>query len=356
MSVAIWLFSNISYWDIIKGLGAVFASLAILTPVAILLGNVSGSFIRASISLGLLAIALAMLAGVVWIFSNGSQRDWRWFDRYRWRTCCGIHRLCDSCKVWNREGRSWPYAVRIWRETLHKVIEGFAKMDFWSLYEGYRSIRRNAVSLGLSFNNFPKGKKMQKQAVGLLVMSAAMFVIGKAIETIARLNFLDVIEGVGALAIMLVMLVSATNALNMAQAGVAGMITLSIALLVMAKALEVVGNLSFGQIVMGLIGVAGALLVLTGVAVLLTIFPPVLAALNNGRSLDARSVQVSLSWVLVPFLVAKAFEAVSNAGKKGSRLSLRSSASDQGHSLASCRSSLRVWSVSSCIWSTALRR
>lgn len=318
MSVAIWLFSNISYWDIIKGLGAVFASLAILTPVAILLGNVSGSFIRASISLGLLAIALAMLAGVVWIFSRMDLSE----IGVGLIGIAGVLAVVSIASVILAKSGIEKVGLGLTLfafgvKTLHKVIEGFAKMDFWSLAKGIGAFGAMLYLLVWSFNNFPKGKKMQKQAVGLLVMSAAMFVIGKAIETIARLNFLDVIEGVGALAIMLVMLVSATNALNMAQAGVAGMITLSIALLVMAKALEVVGNLSFGQIVMGLIGVAGALLVLTGVAVLLTIFPPVLAALN---AMGVALMLIGAGFALMgigAFLVAKAFEAVSNAGKKG---------------------------------------
>ena len=318
MSVAIWLFSNISYWDIVKGLGAVAGSLSLLTPVAILLGNVSGSFIRASISLGLLTVALAMLAGVVWLFSRMSLSE---IGTGLLGIAGVLAVVTISSVILAKSGiEKVGFGLTLFAfsvKTLHKVIEGFAKMSLWSLAKGIGAFGAMLALLVWSFNEFPKGEEMQKKAIGLLVMSAAMFVIGKAVETIAKLNFLDVIEGVGALAVMLVMLVSATNALNMAQAGVAGMITLSIALLVMAKALEVVGNLSFGQIVMGLIAIGGALLVLTGVAVLLTIFPPVLAALN---AMGVALMLIGAGFALMgigAFLVAKAFEAVSNAGKKG---------------------------------------
>lgn len=318
MSVAIWLFSNISYLDIIKGLGAVTGALAILTPAAILLSNASGSFIRTSISLGLMAVALAAFAGVVWLFSRMDINE-IFTGLFGIVSVLGVITLSAIALAHSGVEKvgvgmiAFGLSIR----SLYKVIEGFSKMKFGDLVKGVQAFAVTMAILVLSLALLPDGKELMDQAIGLAILSAGLWVISKAIQAIGSMSFLDIVQGVGALVIMLGAMTVATNALTMAGQGAMALLVISGALVVMAKALEIVGNLSFGQIVMGLIAIGGALLVLTGVAVLLTIFPPVLAALN---AMGVALMLIGAGFALMgigAFLVAKAFEAVSNAGKKG---------------------------------------
>jgi phage-related protein len=103
---------------------------------------------------------------------------------------------------------------------------------------------------------------MIQKSIGLVIMSGALYVIGKAIENVGKLPFGTLVKGVLALGIMLNYLAGAILIMDQAKGGIASLILGAAALLIMGYAIEKVGSLPFETLIQGILGLAAVLGVL----------------------------------------------------------------------------------------------
>lgn len=113
--------------------------------------------------------------------------------------------------------------------------------------------------------------KWRERGKTLLSFAASIYIVAKAIQTLGEMDPKKLAIGIGAMAgavaimsISIGLLGKALNGkgVNMAATGL-GMLLLATSLLIMAKAVEKFGSIDKNALIQGLLGVAGALIVLT---------------------------------------------------------------------------------------------
>lgn len=100
------------------------------------------------------------------------------------------------------------------------------------------------------------------KATGILLLSAAILVLAKAVQVFSRMKPAEMVQGLAGVAAVLAEIAGFTKLAGSAKHIIAtsvSMILLSSSLLIFAKAIERMGGLSWGEIGRGLVSMAGAL-------------------------------------------------------------------------------------------------
>lgn len=122
-------------------------------------------------------------------------------------------------------------------------------------------------------------------AVGILVMANALVIMGQALTAIGGLSIRQIVKGLIGLGGAMVILVAAANLMNGALAGAAAMVIVAAAITLMVPPLVTLSKLTAGQILTALLGLAGAFLVLGAAAALMTPLLPSLLGLAGAIAL-----------------------------------------------------------------------
>ena len=146
---------------------------------------------------------------------------------------------------------------------MHKAVEGFAEMDFWTLVQGFIGLSATLGIMVLAMREIPDD--MMEKSLGILAMSAMLLTLGAAVQTIGSLPFGAVVQGVAAITGVLATFIIMVKAMEKHQGNFAVILSMAVAIGAIAASLNVLGQLSIGQIVASLLAIAGAL-VIFGVA------------------------------------------------------------------------------------------
>lgn len=122
-------------------------------------------------------------------------------------------------------------------------------------------------------------------AVGILVMANALVIMGQALTAIGGLSIRQIVKGLIGLGGAMVILVAAANLMNGALAGAAAMVIVAAAITLMVPPLVTLSKLTAGQILTALLGLAGAFTVLGVAAALMTPLLPSLLGLAGAVAL-----------------------------------------------------------------------
>ena len=314
LTVAIRMLAGMSWEELGRGMAGLLGALTAMGAAAAFFSNFGGSFIRAGVSLVVLSVALWAFSKVLGAFASIDYADLA-HGLLGVGAAMGIFVVAANVldgKDLGKIGVSFllfAFGLR----GIHKVIQGFAEMSWGEMIKGFVGL--GAALYGIVWATLMMPDDLTKTALGLIGISAAIFIISKSIETMGSLSFGDLVKGLAGLGLTLLMMVVAVQALQGAALGVGAILTVAAAMLVMGKTLEIIGNLSIGQILTGLLGVAGVLLVLAGAAALFSAFPPLLIALE---ALGVALILVGAGFMLFgagAYLTAKALVELGNAGK-----------------------------------------
>ena len=122
-------------------------------------------------------------------------------------------------------------------------------------------------------------------AAGILVMANALVIMGQALTAIGGLSIRQIVKGLIGLGGAMVILVAAANLMNGALAGAAAMVIVAAAITLMVPPLVTLSKLTAGQILTALLGLAGAFTVLGVAAALMTPLLPSLLGLAGAVAL-----------------------------------------------------------------------
>ncbi len=316
LSVSLWMMSRLSLGEIAKGLLGVLGAIQILTMALQFFAKNNASFLRSAFSLIVLGASIGVLAGVIFLFSKIDLKDLAHglvgVGASLGLFAAAVHFMggSDVGKV----GLSFllfSFGLR----GVHKAIQAFSDMTWDEMIRGLTGLGFTLAGIA-AFTYVLNDLDLLKVAAGLGVMAVSLWIIAKAIETVGKLSFSDMVSGLIGVGATLFMLVLAVNAIQGAALGVMGVIAVAGAVIILAKALEIVGNLGLGTILVGLLGIAGVLLILGAAAVALAAFPPVLGAL---QAMGIALMVIGAGFALLgvgAFLVAKALVELGNAGEK----------------------------------------
>lgn len=267
LSFAIKALSSIDESTLLTSLLAVSILLAELVLVAQVLDGKNEGFKKSAAGLILMAVALRVLVSSV---ARIAKIDSDKFVQGLVGTIAllaglaGFLKIVDGTKFGLSAGLgliAMAGALLI----ISNAVEKLGGLDSAVFEQGLLGLGAALVGIAVSLKYMPKD--VLKTALGLLVLSAALTVIAKVIETIGSLDIGTAMLGFGVLAGTIAILTAAMVALNDVKASSAvGILVMAVAVNALVPAIKALGKLSLEQIMLATIALAGAFIVLGGAA------------------------------------------------------------------------------------------
>lgn len=159
------------------------------------------------------------------------------------------------------------------------VMKLYEKLDWKTLVRGGGSAAAVILGVGLALRGFGSGAV--GGSVALVVASAALVILAKAMQMFAAIGIGDMIKSVVALDFILASIAAASLAMSAAEGGAASMLIMSAAIIVLAEALKILAGISIGNMIKAVVALAVVLAVLAGASILLAPAVPLIAALGT---------------------------------------------------------------------------
>jgi hypothetical protein len=242
------------------GLGELMGAMKLMTSGMGKLGMLQMPIIAASL-IGL-ATAVVILAGAMKIFATMS-----WEDIGK-----GLVGVAGSLTAVAAAMKLMPptlpltaaglILVGVALNVIAAAMKQFGSMDMKTIAKGVFSMVEALGGIALGVSMMPPN--MPLTAAGLVIMGMALSSIGGAIKLMGNLDFLTIVKGLGTMmaaiaGIGVAMLLMPPNIALQAL----GLFVLGNALIVIGKAIEVMGGIGVAGIVKGLLTLAGALVVIS---------------------------------------------------------------------------------------------
>jgi tape measure domain-containing protein len=251
------------------GFGELLGAMAILTKITGSAGFVKIPLMAAS--LDLLAGAILILTVAVAILSRMS-----WQELEKGLTAIGIllAALSASSVVLSANSAGMVRsgigitAMAVALNLLAIAVKVFATMSWSQMLKGLAGVGIALAGIALAMRIMPKG--MLLQAAAILVISVALNALYLAVKEFATLSYGTMIKGLIGIAGALVGIAIGMQLMpkGMLLQSVA-LIAVSVALQLIAKAVESMAQMSWSQIAKGLTALAGAMIILAGALLLM---------------------------------------------------------------------------------------
>lgn len=219
---------------ITKGVGSLILFAAAIKIMASAVQDMS-SLSLGEMTKGLIGVG-ALMAGISLFLSNTK------FDGKAMSTSIGIVLLAASMKIFA------------------SAVKDFSGMSWEELCRGLLGLAGALLAVTLAVNFMPKN--MVGMGVGLIAVSAAILIMANALTQMGGMSWEQLGIGLLALGGSLALLALGLHAMNGTAAGSAALIIASTALLMLASALTKMGGMSWEQLGIGLLALGGSLAIL----------------------------------------------------------------------------------------------
>jgi tape measure domain-containing protein len=303
--IAVMALSRLSWSELLKGLGGVAALLASLSAAAIPLSANSAGMIRSGIAIGLIAVAMNILALAVKQFGG---MDLASLGKGLGSVAAGLGILAASMKVMPTGMIAQSIALIALGTGLNilaKAVGQFAGMNWGSIAKGMASIGGALVIIAGAMRIMPKG--MVLQAAALILVATALGKIASAVEKMGGMSITAIAKGIGTLAASLGVLAAGLYLMEGALPGAAALATAAVGISLLSTALVRMGGMSWTSMIKSLVMLAAALAVIGVAGLLLT--PVVPALLGFGAALFLIGAGLALAGAGI-FLIATGISAL----------------------------------------------
>ena len=282
LASAIAKIAGYSWNDLAKGLTGVVVSMGVLVGAAKLLASAEKDMIKGATAMNLMAIAITTMAGAIAIFGL-LPTDVLIQGGIAVVAMLGV--LTGAAILLSKVAPNMvlsavglmAMAAAINLLVIPIVTLGLIPMAV--LAQGLTTI---AIALGLLIAAAALlsafAPSMVLSAVGLLAMAAALNLMVAPIIALGLIPFDVLVQGLVGIAAALAILVVAANAMTTAIVGAGAMIVVAGAMLILASAIMIVGQMSIGQVAVGILGLAAAIIVIGGTAAIIGLFSPLILA------------------------------------------------------------------------------
>lgn len=257
--------AGLSWEDIEKGLISVGALMAMLTVTAKVLSSNTSGMMKGTIGLILFAVAINILASAV---KKLGEIDVVSLGKGLLAVGVLMAELALFMKATdlNKMGITKGIGILLLATAmtvLASAVKKLSEIDLGALVKGLTAMGVILVELTLFINATPDAKRVISTAIGLVVLGAAMLIFASAIEKLGSLSLEQLVKGLVAMGVALGTIVLALQIMpkNMISIGL-GMLGIATALLILSKALENMGSMTWEEIAKGLITLAGSLTII----------------------------------------------------------------------------------------------
>ena len=145
---------------------------------------------------------------------------------------------------------------------LTKALEKFAQMDPFRLTVGLLALGVVLEQLTHTVKKMPANNDLAKTSLGLIGLGVALILISKSVEMLGQMRWQDLIKGIAGIAAVLTALVLFTKAADLDKMGSGvgrQMIAIGIALLAISLAVQQVGRLKAEEALQGVLAITAVL-------------------------------------------------------------------------------------------------
>lgn len=312
LTISVKSLSKLSWSELAKGLTGVAVLLGVISAAVIPLSANSAGLTRAGVGLITIGIAIKILASAVKDFAGENLGD----------TAKGIALVAGALIAIGIAANAMPasifllgpglVALAVGLKVIGMVVKDFAEMSWGDMAKGMVGMAGALLIIAGAVALMPP--TMIAQAAGLVVMGVAINIIAKAIQSLGGMSWGEVAKGLVALGGALLIIAAATYAMSGALPGAAAMIIVAGAIAILAPALVALGGMSWGEIGKGLLVLAGAFAVIGIAALVLTPVLPMIALL--GAALLLLGAGIALAGVGI-LAFATAFGILTTVGMAG---------------------------------------
>ena len=271
--------SELSWEGLAKGLAGIAVLLA---EISLFLNTAKfgGKAVSTAIGIAIMAAALKILASVCKDFST-----MKWEDIGKGLAgiggllleLVGFTNLAGNAKHIISTGVALiaiAAAMKIFANTMNDM----SHMSWEEIAKGLAAMGGALLIIVGAMNLMPKG--MIVNAIGLIGVAAAITILGNALTSLSGMSWEEIAKGLVALGGSLGILAGGLYLMNGSLAGSAALIVAAVALGIFAPVLKSLGDMSWGQIVKGLVALAGAIAIFGVAALVLTPIIPAMLKLS----------------------------------------------------------------------------
>ena len=272
LAVAIKSLAELSWEELAKGLVGVAGALALLIAAAFGLSKVQGPLMRTALAMIPLAIGIRILVGAV---KGLAEMSWEELGR-------GMAGLAGMILVLSGAMRLMPKGmagigvglalVGVGVAIIAASVSKMAGLSWEELGRGMVGLAGALLIIAGALRLMPANMAMM--GVGLAVVAIAIQGLTAAIISMGGMSWEELAKGLVGLAGALAILAVALMVMNGTVVGSGALILAAIAIGLLVPPLMMLGMLSWGEILKGLVALAGALTVLGVAGLLLTFVIP----------------------------------------------------------------------------------
>lgn len=289
------------------GVGVLLGSLALFTKLA----AVNKGGITQGLGIILLATALKILASAVGDFAK---YNWEQLARGMSGIAVGLGLIAGAMRLLPEGAVLKAAGLAIVAASLKMIADGVAEMSKLSWEEIARGMTVLAGALGaiaIAIKLLPAGALLNSAAI--LVVAASLKLIQEALGNMSGMSWEEIAKGLIVLAGSLIIIAAAIRVVQGAVSGAAAILIVALALNLLVPVLTALGEMTWEEIIKGLVGLAGVFLILGAAGLLLGPLAPVIFALAGAIGLLALAVLAAGVGVLA-FAIGLTVLAAAGAG------------------------------------------
>lgn len=281
--------SSLSWSELTKGLvgvGVLLAEVSLFMNTA----KFSGKSITTAAGVVILSSALKILASVCSDFGQ-----MKWGEIGKGLTAIGalllelavFTRLTGNAKHVISTGVALV-AIGASMKIFASAVKDMSGMTWEELTKGLLSMAGALLAVTLAVNFMPKN--IAGIGVGLVIVSAALITLAKALKDMGGMEWSEICKGLVALGGSILILALGLKFMTGALAGSAALIVAATAIAILTPSLKALGDMSVGEIVKSLITIAGAFVILGAAGAILGPLVPAILGLAGSFALIGLSV------------------------------------------------------------------
>ena len=268
LSLAVKAFGSMSWTSLAKGLTGVAVSLGIMLGAIYLLSKpkMTASLIKTAVGIGAMAVALLLMAGVIILMSkipwdtfvDGLAK----FGLMLLVMLVAILALAEIGPAIMAAAVAMAIMV-VAIGAMALVIFALSQIPWETFLQGFVFFVLILGTMTMALLQLAEiGPAIMAAAFALILMAVAIGMMVAAVYILGSMDFNTLIQGVLTVGILLAGLVIAANSMVTAIPGAAAMIVMALAIGILAGVMWLLSGLSWGDILKGLVGIAGALAIL----------------------------------------------------------------------------------------------
>lgn len=302
--------SQLNWEELAKGLigvGTLLLSLALFTRFA----DADKGGVGQGLGIILLATALKILASAVGDFV---EFNWEQLGRGMAAIAVGLGLITAAMNLLPNESVSKALGVLIVAASLKLIasaVEDMAKLQWMEIARGMTVMAGALLAIALAIKFLPEGAIFS--AAAIFVVAASLGLIQEALADMAKMSWEEIAKGLVTLAGALLIIGLAVYAMQTALPGAVAIAVVAAALTLLVPVMQALGQMTWEEIVKGLVALAGVFIILGAAGYVLAPLSPVILALAGSIALLGLAV-LAVGLGVLTFAVGLSILATAGAG------------------------------------------